>query len=143
MRKAMWGVLAMGALGLTACKPSIPKNLLGKYQASQLMGTDLYTVTVNVDSFVIDGCNVNCGYDKANPPTGAGGTITMKLTKTKTEPDGTTSWTSADCTGTIEKTGGEGGISITAKPVPGLSGDDATNRSLRCGLLDGGILTPS
>jgi hypothetical protein len=146
MRKAILGGLVVGALGLGGCKPSIPKDLRGKYDDSQLMGTDNYTVTVTENSFVIDGCNVNCGYDDKNPPAsdGNGGTITMKLTKTKLESDGeTTDWTSDDCTGTIERTGGEGGISITANPVPGLSGDAADNRSMRCLLLNGGILTPS
>jgi hypothetical protein len=131
--------LLMVAVGLFTCAcggggpAAIPTNLQGHFPSGHLMGTDPFNVTVAANSFTIDGCDVNCG-----APTG---NIVYTITSMTTA-DGVTSWTSADCTGTIEQTGGSGGISITAAAVPGATGEEEANRSMRCQLLDGGILTP-
>ncbi len=45
----------------------------------------------------------------------------------------------ADCMGTIERRIGTNTLDLDSTPVPGLSRDEANNRSIRCSLLDGSI----
>lgn len=101
----------------------VPSDMQGRYASVHLLADEL-TVIVEETTIRVEGCDVNCGV------------ATLPLTTVQYSPsEGTVSFSSEHCTGTIERSGSD--ISITATPVPGATGETVAIRNMTCDVISG------
>ncbi len=119
------GVTTLVVLALVGCgaNKKIPDDMQGRYPTTHLL-VDEMTVVVEANAIAVEGCDTNCGVDR------------LALTDVTYAPSaGTVTFTSAHCTGTIERRSSD--ISITARPVPGATGDEQIRRNFTCENISG------